>query len=99
MCDSLFSDYNSVDLLNLAEKYQVESLKNNCTTELIKSVDCSNAVHLLLFANQINCHDLVSAAAKFIASHRTELYDTQDWKDAIKENHQAMETILKFGFQ
>ena len=88
-----------MDLLNLAEKYQVESLKINCTTELIKSVDCSNAVHLLLFADQINCQNLLTAAAKFIATHRTELCGTQDWKDAIKENPEAVEAIFKFGFQ
>jgi hypothetical protein len=96
---TFFQGYNSVDLLYLADKYQVESLKISRTTELARLIDCSNAVHRLLFATQISCLDLVSAAAKFIARHRQEFFDTKVWKDAIEDNPEVMEAILKFGFE
>jgi hypothetical protein len=62
------SAYNSVDLLLLADRYNVEKLRIDCEKALAKTIDVSNAANLLSVASRITAPYLLKKVAKFIRS-------------------------------
>ena len=83
----------------LADKYNVKSLRTNCESALIVSLDSSNAINLLNVASLITAPALSSGAAQFILSHCHELYGTKEWKEMVVTNPSAMDALFKFKFQ
>jgi hypothetical protein len=88
-------DYNSTELLILADKYQVVRLKNKCQVALSKTVDKNNAIQLLSIASLYSAKVLMLNAAKVVANNIKELVGSEDWKQMVATNPQAMEAIIK----
>ena len=92
------SAYNSVDLLLLADRYNVEKLRIECERALAKSIDLSNAANLLSVASRITAPYLLKKVAKFIRSSCSrDLVNSEDWKEMVKTNPQAMNAVFQLG--
>ena len=88
---------NLCDLMLLADKYNIPSLKKVCEENLVLNINCSNVFERLQVATMVTAPELLETAAKFIASHRHKLYGTNEWKTTIGKNPQALDAIIKFG--
>ena len=100
----LYTDYlvdvalvSSSDLLILADKYNVVSLKSKCEKTLCKNIDCSNALQLLNLSTCISVPKLLETAAKFVSCNRCKLFGSTQWNKLIKNNPQVLEAIIQFG--
>ncbi len=92
------SAYNSVDLMILADRYNVERLRIECERALAKAIDLSNAANLLSVASRITAPYLLKNSAKFIRSRcYPDLVKSNDWKEMVKTNPQALDAIFQFG--
>ncbi|XP_065205328.1 speckle-type POZ protein-like [Planococcus citri] len=68
-------------LLVAADKYDLAGLKNVCGLELSKTLSVDNAASILALADMHAAEALKKAAIKFIVSKRTEVLNTQGWKN------------------
>ena len=100
----LYTDYlvdvalvSSSDLLILADKYNLVSLKSKCEKTLCKNIDCSNALQLLNLSSSISVPKLLKTSAKFVSLNRRTLLGSTHWNKLIKNNPQALEAIIQFG--
>ena len=90
--------YNSVDLLLLADKYNVEDLRKECEKALIKSISILNAISFLSTASRIQAPLLVERSASFIFKNLDNLVNSDDWREMVKSNPEAMDHIFKNRF-
>ena len=90
------ADLNSVELLLMADKYNVVGLKINCEKALSKTVDTSNAIKLFCTASTIKAPFLTKNTAKFIFKNIDELFDTAEWKMMVKSNPEHLNSIFKY---
>jgi speckle-type POZ protein len=87
--------YRSAELLILADKYNVESLKYKCELALSEMLTNLNAIQLLSTASLISAKTLLKNAASYIAKNHRELVGLDDWAEMVKTNPQAMDAIFK----
>jgi speckle-type POZ protein len=85
----------SVDLLLLADKYNVEGLRKSCEKALIKSIDNSNALRFLSTVSRIQAPLLVERTANYIFKNLDNLEGTSDWGKLVKSNPEALALIFK----
>ncbi len=98
--DKLEADlYNCLDLMMLADKYNVKKLRKKCERAIASSINCSNAVALLCTASNMEAPILLKSAAKFIDSNRKGIVGSEDWEKMVKTNSRAMDAIFKFGYR
>ena len=102
----LYTDYvtgrtgfNSVELLFMADKYNVGRLKKYCQSVLSRSVDSSNAIKLFRMASTIEAAYLMKKTAEFILKNINKLFDTAEWKEMVESNPEHMNNIFKFRRQ
>jgi speckle-type POZ protein len=88
-------DYNSTELLILADKYQVSGLKNRCEIALSKTISKNNAIQLLSTASLYSAKVLMANASRVVANNLKELVGSEDWKMMVATNPQAMEAVVK----
>ena len=53
------------DLLQAADKYELEDLKSKCEQKLMENLSVENAVIFLILADRHSAHDLKATALKF----------------------------------
>jgi speckle-type POZ protein len=88
-------DYNSTELLILADRYQVSGLKKRCEVALSKTISKNNAIQLLSTASLYSAELLMANASRVVANNLKELVGSEDWKQMVATNPQAMEAIVK----
>ena len=86
--------YNSLDLLLLADKYNVEALRKGCEKALAKSISTSNAISFLCMASRIEAPLLVERSANFTFKNLDTLVGSAEWKEMVKNNPEAMHHIF-----
>ena len=81
----------AAELLAVAEKYDMQSMKISCSTELHHRLDTSNIVDTLRLARQYRSEELEETCIKFIANHRKtiQLAAPDDWKQ-LKEDFDVL---------
>ena len=65
----------AMDLLVAADKYQIESLKQECTSTLSKKLAAEKAVRILILAHLHNCPELRKLTLDFIAENGEAIVD------------------------
>ncbi len=90
--------YNSVDLLLMADKYNVEDLRKECEKALVKSISISTAISFLSTASRIQAPLLVTRSANFIFKNLDSLVKSDDWREMVKSNPEAMDHIFQNRF-
>jgi len=76
----------SGELLYLAEKYQLDVLKNICEDKLCSTLEISNSIEYLVLGDMHRADKLRRMALKMIARNMTTLFATEDYQDLVK-NH------------
>ena len=72
------------EILFVADKYQIELLKEQCETSLIDKMDVSNAVRRLVLAYLHSAPNLMEAALKCLIKHKDEVWNRNEWKELMK---------------
>lgn len=72
------------DLLVSADKYRVESLKDECAFVLAKNLKVENAARTLITAYLNSSSNLHEATLAFMSEHGRAIFSSSDWMDLIK---------------
>ena len=86
-------NFDSCELMLLADKYNIPSLKKVCEKNLGLNLNCSNAIKKLNLAAMVTAPELLEIAAKFVTNHFHKLYGSEDWKVMIEHNTEALHAI------
>ena len=71
-------------LLEAADKYQMDILKEMCETVLSGTLVIDNALQLLSLGDMHTAHDLKKNALDLIVNNAKEITGTEEWKDCAK---------------
>ena len=74
----------SMDLLVAADKYQIETLKNECSLSLADNLAVNNATKILILANLHSCPRLFEVSLNFISRNAKAILPRPDWMELIK---------------
>lgn len=87
-------DQMAVETLSAAEEYGLEGLRRICEASLSKKLTSTNAIEMLIFADDNNAVKLRAACVKYIASYASSVKNSEGW-NKLKEPdiHQ------RFGFE
>jgi len=77
------------DLLALADKYHVDSLKMTCETSLGSTLTPPSVPRMLVIADRFRCQRLKTAALRQLTDSPTEVLQTEDWR-LIEINHPSI---------
>ncbi len=88
----------TIDLLMLADKYNVEGLRKEVEKALVEVLDISNAIKFLSTASMIEAPLLIARTANFIFKNLDKLEGTPDWETLAKSNPQAFLLIFKHRY-
>ena len=77
-------DKFAMDLLVAADKYQMDSLKEECASTLSKKLVVNNAVRILVLAHLHNCPELLQSALDFMVENANAIVALPDWKELMK---------------
>lgn len=71
---------DAISLYEVANKYDLGSLKERCSVTLATHVSVENLCHLLVIVKKFQDSFLMTAVHDFICSHRTEVFHSAQWK-------------------
>ncbi|GFR25285.1 tdpoz1 [Trichonephila clavata] len=84
---------SACNLYAAADKYEILSLKRECSNFLKDSLSSDNACDLLILADMHLDEDLKSSTEEFILNHRG-IFNTNEWKLFMKNNAQLAAELL-----
>ena len=87
------SDIN-VELLRLADKYNVMSLVDVCVEHLEEHLSLENALDVLITSHLINHKDLFDAASNYVCENRRYLVKTDSWKELMETDPKLANDIV-----
>ena len=76
----------NVDLMIVADKYNVKELLEFCTKYLESNLSDENALEVLVKAELVNQKNLIDAASKFIYKNIGRVNKTSAWEEMSKKN-------------
>lgn len=79
-------------LMYLANKYNVESLRVRCEESLVEKVNKDNVAELAVLGKSYNSEKLKDVSVEFIAKHK-EVMQSESWSKAVKNDPKAMMEI------
>ncbi|XP_057318999.1 speckle-type POZ protein B-like [Microplitis mediator] len=88
-------DVDAGYLLEAADKYQLQKLKELCEESLSRSITVNNAVEVLILADRQNAPDLLDYAAQFIAINITSVIKTDEYKNIETKNTVLSALLIK----
>ncbi|GFY57133.1 TD and POZ domain-containing protein 3 [Trichonephila inaurata madagascariensis] len=84
---------SACNLYTASDKYEILSLKNECSSFLKDNLSPDNVCNLLILADMHQDKDLKSSAEEFILN-RKEIFDTCEWKLFMKTNLQLAADLM-----
>ncbi|CAG2245809.1 BTBD3_6 [Mytilus edulis] len=85
--DKLFINADTVGaLLHASQKYQLESLTNDCESYLRQNLSLHNACTILQQAADFALFELASSSHNFLCKHATDIISSEDFLNLSKEN-------------
>jgi len=72
-------------LFLLADKYAVDTLKEECATRLIKRLAVNNAIKTLILAHQHPSEELFRAALLFVSENSKVICSRSEWLSLMKD--------------
>ncbi|XP_055940519.1 speckle-type POZ protein B-like [Argiope bruennichi] len=85
---------NAPNLYRIADKYQILSLRNECSSFLKDSLCRSNACNVLVFADLHNDDDLKTAAQGYIMVQRKEFFGSEEWRQFMRTHTDIAADIM-----
>ncbi|XP_061886377.1 kelch-like protein 7 [Entelurus aequoreus] len=97
---------NAMSLLDVANQYQIEPLKNICEEFLKGQLDATNCLGFLSLADSMDCPELKSEAQNFLQEHLTEVCKMEEFsqlsveelKHLLHQNHRFRPTVDEGGY-
>ena len=77
-------DKLAMDILVAADKYQIDSLKEECVSTLSKKLAIDNAVNILVLAHLHNCPELLQSTLDCMVENANAVIALPDWKELMK---------------
>ncbi|GIX85978.1 TD and POZ domain-containing protein 2 [Caerostris extrusa] len=71
-------------LFMAADKYELPSLKGQCSSYILKHITVENACEMLTLADLFEDLDFKSSVQEYIVHHDEELFMTAGWKNIIQ---------------
>ncbi|GFY56061.1 hypothetical protein TNIN_348821 [Trichonephila inaurata madagascariensis] len=84
---------SACNLYAAADKYEILSLKSECSSFLKDNLSSDNALDLLILSDMHHDEDLKSSTEKFILNHRG-IFKTNEWKLLMKTNLQLAADLM-----
>ncbi|XP_028981941.1 speckle-type POZ protein-like [Diachasma alloeum] len=81
------------ELLEAADRYEMQALKTLCVKHLCGEVNVQNAADILIMGEKYNAKTLMNYCARFINLHLPEVIETQGFK-SIEENYPELGCFL-----
>lgn len=81
-----FGDVDVSDLYCAAHKYQIESLKQKCSSGLKSELYVFNVCDILILADEYKDTYLFSAVQNFIRDNAKEVFESSEWLDLTEDN-------------
>ena len=78
--EDLSKDENLFPVLNLAEKYDVPSVKAMCAGQMLKKVDASNVLDYIMLADRYNLESLMAFSTQQVWRNASALSETNETK-------------------
>ncbi|KAF6202803.1 hypothetical protein GE061_003206 [Apolygus lucorum] len=85
--------HSELELLALAEQFEVENLKNICEESIADNITVNNAVRVFMEAERNNALILKPLVMEFIKKHIKEIIDSDGWESLIKTPSLVTELI------
>ncbi|GIX81475.1 speckle-type POZ protein B [Caerostris extrusa] len=77
---------SAIDLYKAADKYEILSLKDKCSSFMKFNLTPTNAYEILLLSDLHMDGDLKTCVQNFIVKHDKEIFVTDDWNKIIETN-------------
>lgn len=90
-----FEQHLAIELLQAANKYQLDRLKLICEEALYKTLSADSVAEILSLADLYNATQLKNQAIEFISSHATEVIETDGWNRMVRENPHLIAEVFK----
>ena len=88
----------SINLLLIADKYNIKSLVQFCQEELSQNLSLENALQILEISEKIDVDHLRVETLAFVAKNRKTLMLTDKWKQVVSSNHEILEEIIRLSW-
>lgn len=85
----------AIELLQAANKYQLDRLKLICEEALYKTLSSDSVAEILLLADLYNAAQLKNQAIEFITTHANEVIETDGWERMAKQNTQLVAEVFR----
>jgi len=82
-------------LLIVADKYNIEDLKEFCERQLMRNLDFDNLMETLIIADRHNCELLKQKALNVFSMNSYKLLDVPDWKLQLASNPGLIAEVLE----
>ncbi|CAL1295025.1 unnamed protein product [Larinioides sclopetarius] len=81
-------------LYKIANKYQILSLQNHCSSFLIKNLCATNACDILILADLHTDDDLKRDVQDYILRQRKQIFCSKEWKDFMRSHLELAADIM-----
>lgn len=85
----------AIELLQAANKYQLDRLKLICEEALYKTLSADSVAEILALADLYSAAQLKNQAIEFISTHATEVIETDGWNRMVRENPHLVAEVFK----
>lgn len=93
-CDVDLVNVDVSQLMIAADRYAMESLKEECASHLSQELAVENAAEYLVLAHQINATKLLQSALNFIAHNAKEMFSQRkEWME-INKNYPELSFLV-----
>uniref|UniRef100_A0A6G1SNG6 Protein roadkill n=1 Tax=Aceria tosichella TaxID=561515 RepID=A0A6G1SNG6_9ACAR len=85
----------AVELLQAANKYQLDRLKLICEEALYKTLSAESVAEILSLADLYNAAQLKNQAIEYISTHATEVIETDGWNRMVRETPHLVAEVFR----
>jgi len=93
--DSKTSDQDVIDLIEAADKYQLELLKHLCEDALCTRIKVESSLKFLIFGDMYGAVKLKEVAMELVRVNVVKFMGSEEWKDCLKNRPSLVEDIIK----
>ena len=86
------------DLLGVADKYQLDDLKEMCEEKLVSSISVENSIECLVLGDSLNASKLKKIALDLVAKNMKKIVNTDVYKDLFAKRPTLAWEVSSYQF-
>ena len=94
--DNVTEDMISPELMEAAERYDIQRLKTMCEKSLIGKIDISNSLELWIIANRNHANVLERALIRFIARNWLRVKECDKFDQIVKDHPDLQGSVISY---